>query len=224
MTPNRFVDVVAGITLPNVFNPWLEVCPVADRPDAAEIRRSNLAQALERALDMRVESIVVGRDLGYRGGRRTGLALTDEIHLPAFSEMFGGLALSRATKGPIVAERTASMFWEIIACLNTPVFTWNVFPYHPHERGNSLTNRCHTPAERRACQPVLVKLIELLRPARIIAVGNDAELGLQDLGIDCSKVRHPSYGGKADFVAGMLALHPGSSTGALPHEAQSQLF
>jgi uracil-DNA glycosylase len=116
------------------------------------------------------------------------------------------------------------MFWEIISRLGTPVFTWNVFPYHPHERGNPLTNRCHTPAERRECQPVLQALIELLRPARIIAVGNDAEFGLQDLGIACSKVRHPSYGGKADFVAGMLALHPGSSSGAQPQEVQTQLF
>ena len=224
MTPSRFVDLVSGITLPNVFNPWAEVCPVADRPDAADIRRANLRQALVSALQLQVESIVIGRDLGYRGGRRTGLALTDEVHLPAFSKMYGRLRLNRATKGPVVAERTAAMFWEVIERLGTPVFTWNVFPFHPHEPSEPLTNRCHTTAERQICEPVLAGLIELLRPVRVIAVGNDAEVGLKDLGIKCSKVRHPSYGGKADFVAGMLALHPGSSSGLPAYEAQARLF
>jgi uracil-DNA glycosylase len=107
------------------------------------------------------------------------------------------------------------MFWEIISRLSAPVFTWNVFPYHPHEPGNPLSNRCHTPFERKECRSILLKLLELLHPTYVVAIGNDAELGLTDLGIDCAKVRHPSYGGKADFVAGMLALHPAlSSVGA----------
>jgi len=36
-------------------------------------------------MELGSNTIWMGRDLGYRGGRRTGLALTDEAHLPLFS-------------------------------------------------------------------------------------------------------------------------------------------
>lgn len=224
MTPERFVRGLASRALPNVFNPWVDRCPVADLPDAPAVRRRNLTAALERALTLGVDSILVGRDLGYRGGRRTGLALTDEANLTTFSQMYGGLPLRRATKGPVVAERTAAMFWEIISRLRAPVFTWNVFPYHPHAPGKPLSNRCHTPFERKECRSTLIELLELLQPSYVVAIGNDAELGLSDLGIECAKVRHPSYGGKADFVAGMLALHPGLSSGGASGRLQPALL
>ncbi|MEA3037959.1 MAG: hypothetical protein QOE79_472 [Sphingomonadales bacterium] len=221
---DKFVEHVSKIRLPDVFNPWGEVCRVADRPDAAVVRTSNLRLALHRALEINVDSILVGRDLGYRGGRRTGLALTDEAHLSAFSEMYGGISLRRATKGPIVSERTAAMFWDIVVHLGEPVFTWNVFPFHPYISGECMSNRCHTRAEREECRSVLMQLLDLLRPSRVIAIGNDAETGLADLGIPAAKVRHPSYGGKSDFVAGIRALHPGLGTPAAPPEAQPGLF
>jgi hypothetical protein len=221
---DKFVEHVSKIRLPNVFNPWADVCRIADRPDAARVRASNLKLALHRALEIRVDSILIGRDLGYRGGRRTGLALTDEAHLETFSEMYGGISFTRATKGPIVAERTAAMFWEIVIHLGEPVFTWNVFPYHPYNSGDSMSNRCHTRAEREECRSILIELLELLRPTRVIAIGNDAEAGLADLGVPCVKVRHPSYGGKSEFVAGIRALHPRLSALGAPAEVQPGLF
>lgn len=209
MSVSRFIERLSGIHQSNVFNPWSDICSVADYPDAPVVRRNNLAAAIQRALSLKVDTVLIGRDLGYRGGRRTGLALTDEANLTSFTRMYGGnLTLSRATRGPIVTERTAAMFWEIVGRLPKPVFTWNVFPFHPFEDGNPLSNRCHTRAERTACRSILVELLNLLQPTRVIAIGNDAELGLLDLDIKCAKVRHPSYGGKADFIAGMTSLHP----------------
>jgi hypothetical protein len=95
----------------------------------------------------------------------------------------------------------------MIRQLRTPVFTWNVFPLHPHEKGKPLTNRCHTRAERLAARPLLLELLDLLRPTTIVAIGNDAELGLLDLGVECLKVRHPSYGGISDFERGISLIH-----------------
>ena len=59
----------------------------------------------------------------------------------------------------------------------------------------------HTAAERRAGSDVLRELIALLRPKRLIAVGNDADKAVRGLviGANVIKVRHPSYGGQTEF-------------------------
>ena len=119
---------------------------------------------LEAALSSGVDSFWIARDLGYRGGRRTGLALTDEVHLAAHGGLYGDLPLAR---GPAVAERTASTIWQVLRSLDRPVFLWNVFPFHPHEHRDAMSNRCHTRAERLACRPLLIWLLEALTSPRI---------------------------------------------------------
>ena len=61
-------------------------------------RRRNLEIALHAAIDAKVGTIWIARDIGYRGGRRTGLALTDEPHLDRFSQLYNGLAVCRQPK------------------------------------------------------------------------------------------------------------------------------
>jgi hypothetical protein len=55
--------------------------------------------ALEGALDVCGDTIWVARDLSYRGGRRTGIPITDEVHLEGAAAMTGGIQLGRATLG-----------------------------------------------------------------------------------------------------------------------------
>ena len=208
MTPGQFVELIARVRLPSVFNPYADTCPYFDLPDAPRRRRQNLHSQIEGALTAGADTIWIARDLGYRGGRRTGIALTDEAHLPLMSRYWGGsTAIEKATKGPIVAERTAGVVWGVIQALDVPIFTWNVFPLHPHDQENPLTNRCHTRGERQSSQPLLMALLDLLRPSKVIAIGNDAADGLNDLGVDCLKVRHPSYGGISDFQRGIWSIY-----------------
>lgn len=208
MTPAEFVSALANVRLPSVFNPYSDVCPYFDLSDAPARRQSNLQAHLQASIDQSVDTLWVARDLGYRGGRRTGIALTDEANLDNLSRRFRDqLPVVRATKGPPVAERTAAVVWGVVQQLSVPVFTWNVFPLHPHEKNKPLTNRCHTRAERQECREILVSLLELLRPKKIVAIGNDAALGLDDLGVECLKVRHPSYGGIADFRQGIWSIY-----------------
>ncbi len=223
MRAKDFVELIAGVRLPSVFNPYADICPYFDLSDAPRRRRLNLQSQIEGALSAGVDTIWVARDLGYRGGRRTGVALTDEAHLPAMSRYLGsGAKIERATKGPIVSERTAGVVWGVMQTLDVPVFTWNVFPLHPHERGSPLTNRCHTRIEREAGKPLLTALIDLLRPSKIVAIGNDAAGGLHDLGFNCLRVRHPSYGGVADFQRGMRSIY--GQTGLAEHPTTAQLL
>ena len=207
MTPFSFVRALSRIRLDGVFNPYGERCALYDRADADLRRRANLRALLDAAFRTRIDSLWVARDLGYRGGRRTGLPLTDEKHLPALAQAYGGLALYRATKGPPVAERTAAAVWKTLARTDRSVFLWNIFPLHPFEPGNPLSNRRHTRAERRACQDLFLALLDALQPRRIVAIGKDARDTLGAFGLNAHPVRHPGHGGQAAFAEGMSRLY-----------------
>lgn len=195
-----FTDALSAVKLDNVFNPYADHCALHDRPDAAARRRQNLELSLSTAVDLSVRTIWIARDLGYRGGRRTGLALTDEMHLDAYSALFRGLPVEKATKGPAVGERTANVIWRMLVRIGEPVFLWNVFPLHPHEPDDPMSNRCHTVWERDACGGFFHAIVDLLQPDKIIAIGGDAHRAVESLGISSVQVRHPSYGGQNVFI------------------------
>jgi hypothetical protein len=88
-----------------------------------------------------------------------------------------------------------------------PPFLWNAFPFHPYEPGDPMSNRCHTAREARQCDSVIAALVDWLQPRRLVALGNDAHRALQRLGYDSICVRHPSYGGQAEFVAGICRAY-----------------
>jgi hypothetical protein len=207
MNTTEFVETLADLSFENAFNPYSDACRDFDQDDAPAIRRMNLKLVLDAAIDRKVDSIWIARDLGYRGGRRTGLALTDEAHLSDHSVLYGDLPLVRATKGPALAERTATVIWQTLNRIQRPVFLWNVFPLHPHERGDQQSNRCHTRSERIACRFLLSWLLEVLDPKVVVAVGRDAQMALTELEIVATQIRHPSYGGQSDFIAGIEDLY-----------------
>ncbi|HXZ02055.1 MAG TPA: uracil-DNA glycosylase [Stellaceae bacterium] len=206
-TPRSFTAALSQTRLPSVFNPYDDFCPVYDRLDAAHVRKRNLMRCLEAALAARVDTIWIARDLGYRGGRRTGVPLTDEIHLRQAGALLGGIALDRATRGPAVAERTAAIIWSVLSRICEPVVLWNIFPLHPHEADDPFSNRCHTRAERYVTWPLLTALIAMIQPRRIVAIGRDAGMALAGIDIPVYVVRHPSYGGQAEFIAGVHEIY-----------------
>lgn len=206
-TPRSFAEVLAQTRLPSVFNPYADCCPTHDRADAARVRRRNLVRCLEAAIATQVDTIWIARDLGYRGGRRTGVPLTDEVHLNQAAALMGGISLDRATRGPVVAERTAAIVWSVLTRIGEPAVLWNVFPLHPHEADDPFSNRCHTRAEREATWPLLTALIAMIKPRRIVAIGRDAGMALSGLDITVEVVRHPSYGGQAEFISGVNHIY-----------------
>ena len=208
MNPARFVEQLRGLSCENTFNPYSSRCPVCDLDDAPQRRSQILLSLLNAASDQDVDSVWIGRDLGHRGGRRTGLPLTDDVHFKMHVKRWG-LSFERPTRSQVVAERTAAIVWGILSRIELSVFLWNVFPLHPHEPGSPFSNRPHNSTERRIGEEFLAELILLLRPRRLIAIGNDAFHTTRRL---CSQrkvfqVRHPSYGGQVQFLREMQELY-----------------
>jgi hypothetical protein len=164
------------------------------------MRARLLESVLSKAIEGEIDSLWLGRDLGYRGGRRTGLALTDDIHIAAHTSRWK-LTAVRPTKGTPIAERTAAVVWRLLRQIEKPVFLWNVFPFHPHEPEAPFSNRSHSRSERAVGEAILSELVRLLKPKRIIALGNDAATtATRILPMATFAVRHPSYGGQPEFL------------------------
>jgi hypothetical protein len=199
---------VRNLKFENVFNPYSDRCTQFDVSNAPGLRRDALAEILAAAAAREVDSLWIGRDLGYRGGRRTGLALTDDVHLTTHA-MRWNVTIQRATSGAMVAERTAAVIWNMLTLVAVPVFLWNVFPFHPHEANDPFTNRAHNARERAVGLEVLAQMVQMLRPRRIVAIGNDANAtAIRVAGVtEVIKMRHPSYGGQRDFVGQVHCLY-----------------
>jgi hypothetical protein len=216
----RFLASIRGLAFENVFNPYSDCCPVHDRADASASRYATLSAILATAASGGVHSVWIGRDLGYRGGRRTGLALTDDVHVAAHAARWG-IETRRSTKGLPMKERTAALAWLVLDEIDLPVFLWNVFPFHPHEPDLPFTNRPHRASERAVGEEILSELLRILRPERVVALGGAAaSCGERVAPGKCLKVRHPSYGGQADFLRQMSDLY-GPRRGA---KSQADLF
>lgn len=209
MKPEKYVEALSTLEFEDTFNPYSDHCTVYDADNAHRVRSRMLQSMLEAAAERDIDSFWIGRDLGYRGGRRTGLAFTDDVNVRTHTERWG-LSMHRSTKGEAVAERTAAVIWHVLSQVRATIFLWNVFPLHPHEPGNPFSNRSHNSRERRAGEEFLSQLISLLRPRRLIAIGNDAGQTARRF-YDQNRVipvRHPSHGGQIKFITQMNELYP----------------
>ena len=221
MTPRRFIEEMSSLDFPDVFNPYSDRCKLYDFHCAPERRRNSLLAILEAASEREIDSMWIGRDLGYRGGRRTGLALTDDAHFFEHAERWE-VSAEKPAKGKVV-ERTAAVIWSVLRQIEAQVFLWNVFPFHPHQPGDEFTNRAHNSRERRIGEGLLFELVRMLKPRVIVPIGNDAAAAAFRLsdGRDVRKVRHPSYGGQNEFREQMRGIYELDGKGH-PETAVSQ--
>jgi hypothetical protein len=198
-TINTFLNDLCTYEAERVFNPWTTNCERVDVSDSFGIRRENLRTVLCACADANEVDVWVGRDLGWRGGRRTGVALVDEYSLDNYALSIEVTGLKKATASPVMRERTATEIHLARIRVSRKIFFWNVFPFHPHEEGNPHSNRLHTRREHDVGLEFLKNVLVLLPVSRVVTIGNDATNALQAVGVGCLPVRHPSYGGQKDF-------------------------
>jgi hypothetical protein len=185
-----------------LFNPYQGIDPAVDRPRADHFRRENLRRYLESFTPW-PETLVIGEAPGWRGCRFSGVPFTSEAQLSG-GLPFGGSPSSLGDKPHV--EATATVFWGVMREYYPRFLVWNSLPFHPHQSGQPLSNRTPSPGEIHLGGEVLRRLVALLEPRQVIAVGNCAQSTLQRLGIVAIPIRHPGHGGAKTFEAGMRAI------------------
>ncbi|MCC7447869.1 MAG: uracil-DNA glycosylase [Anaerolineae bacterium] len=177
-----------------------------------DIRRANLLRYLNQIAALTPQTILVMEAPGYRGSRLTGVPVgSRSIVLKGIPEL-GLLGKERGYQDVpepgfegINGEQTATAVWSTLAELKRVVLIWGSYPFHPCEMGKPLTNRAPRRTETEQGIGFLRELLDLFTLAQVIAVGNVADDTLKRMGIDHQKIRHPSHGGKTDFVNGLRA-------------------
>lgn len=193
-------DLAATPTPTDLANPFRAAVADLDRPDAPAIRRANAAAYL--AARPAPVALLVGEAMGWRGGRFSGIAFTSERQLQTWGAPYAPSSLRDGGW----TESSATIIHGVLAevGLEERVALWNTVPFHPHPAGRPLANRAPRTGEIALGRPYLERVIDLLRPARVIAVGRVAERTLGDLAEGC--VRHPAQGGATACREGLRAL------------------
>ncbi|MFM7551512.1 MAG: uracil-DNA glycosylase [Actinomycetota bacterium] len=204
MTGDPLADLVADVaacpTPADLVNPLRDLDPALDRPDAPAIRRANvLAYLAERPAPV---AVLAGEAMGWRGGRFSGIAFTSERQLAQWGEPYAASSLREGGW----TESSATIIHGVLeeAGLERRVVLWNSVPFHPHPPGRPLANRAPRRGEVELGRPFLARLVELLGPAQVIAVGRVAEGSLGDLAT--GRVRHPAQGGATECREGLRRL------------------
>lgn len=184
-----------------VFNPYRE-----------DFKFNNLECYFEAVFNQKSPRILlVGEALGFKGGRLTGIPfssgeLFNELPHPFLSALKPHLEIASDT---LSAENTASIVWRYLAKHEAVPLFWNSFPYHPHPSRLQKKNRAPKRDEIEEGAELLKMLVDVYQPEAIAGLGRAghkcAQLILPEY--DIAYIRHPSYGGKSDFIKGMDQIY-----------------
>lgn len=149
--------------------------------------------------------LLIGEAPGHKGCALTGIPFTSQRILSSGGHPFIEAIQSSLSVSGDAAEGTATIVWNYLKeCTALPAM-WNVFPFHPHETENLQSNRTPKTSEVDTGKRHVQLVLDILSPQTVIAVGGTSAKTLRRLfpNLEFEIVRHPSRGGKADFVDGV---------------------
>jgi len=155
--------------------------------------------------------LLVGEAPGYKGCKLTGIPFSSGM-IYQDHERFDHPFLKKLSKkikiSEIDSENSATMVWEYLSEKNiTPMF-WNSFPFHPHLANNELSNRAPSTKEVAFGIEYLQRIRKIYKPVVIAGVGGKGTTCARKAfpEDDIVSIRHPSFGGKRDFIKGMNSI------------------
>jgi len=149
--------------------------------------------------------LLVGEAPGYKGCKITGIPFTsgrvfERVNHPVLQALKDKISLSK-----VEAENTATIVWNYLSYKGVSPLFWNSYPFHPYPEGQEDKNRPPNPEEIEEGVKYLEAIYNLFKPDVIAGIGHSgvkcAERALPN--IEIAYIRHPSFGGKTDFIKGM---------------------
>jgi uracil-DNA glycosylase len=180
-----------------LLNPYSYAHPDTDQTGAAVSRQTNLLNYLSHFQE-KPRILIVGEAPGPWGCRFSGVPFTSERQLANGELPFPGRPTS--TLNPPAAERSATIFWETLKLHHDQFLVWNSLPLLPHAPNDPTRLRPPKKSELIEYQHILETVISLLQPEVLLAVGRRAQQALKLLNRPCQYLRHPSHGGKSEFL------------------------
>lgn len=197
-----FVNEIADIPSSDcVFNQY------ADR----KIPYNNLSQYLQYQKNNKSIILLIGEAAGYRGCRMSGIPFTSGeciLNRPTLNQLRIYLQYDSIAH---FKEASSNAFYEFFGQnpeMFSKILMWNAFPFHPHKTGDQLSNRTPNGAELKIGMEFVKNLVSIMGIKNIVPVGLRAEKlckSLSDHEI-LPTIRHPSFGGKKEFISGMEKL------------------
>lgn len=157
--------------------------------------------------------LLVGEAPGYKGCRITGIPFSSvKVLLSTDHSLFHAikpqLSLGDDALSEMTSENTATIVWQYLVDKKTIPLFWNSFPFHPHPTGKENKNRAPNSKEIAQGITYLQQLYAIFQPEIVAGVGVK--------GVECARkaypeasikyIRHPSYGGKSEFIKGMNSI------------------
>lgn len=174
----------------------------------AKIKRRNLKLYLEKMKAVEPGLLLVGEAPGYKGCALTGVPFSSEKLLLTHPFFTGeGFQLIENGNSP-ESEQSATIVWEGLSQHTVKPLIWNSFPFHPfHPEKGHKSNRAPNKKELDKGKDFLLELIRIFPIEKIAAVGRKPEAVLKDTAHEYVYIRHPSRGGKKDFIQGIRMLN-----------------
>lgn len=206
----------------HTFNQY-EVSGHVGTEGANSVRRENLRRYLRQMAEIGPRAMLVGEAPGYRGCRLTGVPFTSErILLSSMCvqgsrgprQIFGIENGYRKTteRKRVTGEASATIVWQTISELRPLPLLWNAYPFHTFRKNQPMSNRRPSAPELTSGGELISEFLNSYAIDTVVAVGESAAHALNTAGISFHKVRHPSHGGKSQFIAGLR--HIADETGA----------
>lgn len=201
---DRFIeDLRSEETIENTANPF------SDAYEYSQYTRHNLKLYLENCFKNNSKVLFLGEAPGHKGCRLSGVPFTSEKILvsPSLNQIVGDQFdyHIRDRENP-QTESSATIIWSGFEKHSIYPVMWNAFPFHPYKSGNTESNRAPNKVELLVGVAYIKRLIEIFEIEKVYAIGNVAYNTLTSLGLTVDKIRHPSMGGKTQFLEGLASI------------------
>ena len=186
--------------LTNVYSPIMP---------QSEVCRENLYNYLQRIKSNNSKVMLIGEAPGYHGCRLSGIAFTCEENftediIPGIMGKKLGYKIFSEMKPE--KELSASIVWpklkEWFEFHGSVPLLWNICPFHPHKENDVLNNR--TPRKKDIDRGIkyFLELAEIFDIQHIGCIGRKSfdTIKAINLNTNLEYLRHPSCGGKREFI------------------------